>query len=55
MGGQIVSASFLFDQDLPRSAKYCEQKISNKDSYEKISDAMPDFLDASEIMKRLGC
>jgi endonuclease G len=45
----------MFDQDLPKSAKDCEQKISNKDLYEQISYAMPKFLDASEIMKRLGC
>jgi endonuclease G len=49
------SASFMFDQDLPKSAKYCEQKISNKDLNDQISYAMPKFLDASEIMKRLGC
>jgi endonuclease G len=49
------SASFMFDQYLPKSAKYCEQKVSNKDLNDQISYAMPKFLDASEIMKRLGC
>jgi endonuclease G len=49
------SASFMFDQDLPRSAKYCEQIISNKDLYAKISYSMPNFSDANEILKRLGC
>jgi endonuclease G len=44
----------MFDQDLPKSAKYCDQKVSNKDLNEQISYVMPKFLDASEIMKRLG-
>ena len=50
-----ISASFMFDQDLPKSAKFFEQKISNKVMNEKIAYAMPNFSDASEIMKRLGC
>ena len=43
------SASFLFDQDLPKNAKYCDQKVSNKYMNGKIYHAMPNFSDASEL------
>lgn len=49
------AASFLFDQDLPRKAKYCEQKISNKELNVKIPYTMPKFTDSSKVLKRLGC
>jgi len=49
------SASFLFDQDLPRNAKYCEQKVSNKDMNNKLPYSMPKLIDSNKILKRLGC
>lgn len=49
------SASFLFDQDLPRNIKYCDQKISNRDLNDKITYSMPIFTDSNKIFKRLGC
>lgn len=49
------SASFLFDQDLPRNANYCEQMIKNKELNGIISYAMPSFSDSTKILKRLGC
>jgi endonuclease G len=49
------AASFLFDQDLPRNANYCEQKTSNKNLNTKIPYAMPNFSDSTEVLKRLGC
>ncbi|WP_159820616.1 DNA/RNA non-specific endonuclease [Colwellia sp. 20A7] len=48
-------ASFLFDQDLPRSAKYCEQMIKNKELNDIISYAMPSISDSPKILERLGC
>lgn len=48
-------ASFLFDQDLPRNAKYCEQMIKNKELNGIISYTMPSFSDSTKIYKRLGC
>lgn len=49
------SASFIFDQDLPKNAKYCDQIMCNKEMNKKILYTMPNFSDASEIMTRLGC
>lgn len=49
------SASFLFDQDLPRKSNYCDQKISNKELNMKIQYKMPAFNDSIKIMQRLGC
>ena len=49
------SASFLFDQDLPRNTNHCDQKISNKDLNVKVPYYMPSFTDSSKILKRLGC
>jgi endonuclease G len=49
------SVSFMFDQDLPKDSKYCEQKISNKDLNSKIFYTMPIFSDSNEILDRLGC
>jgi endonuclease G len=49
------SASFLFDQDLPRNTKYCQQMIKNKELNGIISYAMPSFSDSTKILKRLGC
>ncbi|ARD43825.1 DNA/RNA non-specific endonuclease [Colwellia sp. PAMC 21821] len=49
------AASFIFDQDLPRKADYCNQKVSNKDLNAKVPFTMPDFTDSKEILNRLGC
>ena len=49
------AASFVFDQDLPKSANYCDQKTSNKDLNLSIPYAMPAFTDSTKILKRLGC
>ena len=49
------AASFVFDQDLPRNASYCDQKTANKDLNLNIQYAMPKFTDSTEVLKRLGC
>jgi endonuclease G len=49
------AASFVFDQDLPRGGKYCEQKISYKDMNSNMPYSMPSLVDSSKILQRLGC
>lgn len=49
------SASFIFDQELPRKAKYCQQHISNKKMNKSIPYSMPSFTDSTLILKQLGC
>jgi endonuclease G len=49
------SASFIFDQDLPKIAKYCEQKISYQEMNNKIPYSMPNLIDSNTILQRLGC
>jgi endonuclease G len=49
------AASFVFDQDLPRDANYCDQKISNKDMNTKIPYWMPNFTDSTKVLQRLSC
>lgn len=49
------AASFIFDQDLPKNAKYCEQQISNQNMNKAIPYSMPNFTDSTQILKRLGC
>lgn len=47
--------SFLFDQDLPRKARYCDQMVSNASMNSHIPYSMPVFRESKELIKRLGC
>lgn len=49
------AASFMLDQDLPRAAKYCEQKNSIQQLKEKVPYALPNLVDSNELLQRLGC
>lgn len=49
------AASFIFDQNLPRKADYCQQKTNNKALQAEVPFAIPSFTDSIEILKRLGC
>jgi endonuclease G len=49
------AASFMFDQDLPRNANYCEQTLSNEVLNLVIPFGMPSFVNSVEVLKRVGC
>ncbi|WP_199527608.1 DNA/RNA non-specific endonuclease [Pseudoalteromonas sp. bablab_jr004] len=49
------SASFIFDQNLSKNAKYCEQITSNQQINKMLKYSMPKFNDSKEIAKRIGC
>ncbi|MBU2977104.1 DNA/RNA non-specific endonuclease [Alteromonas sp. C1M14] len=49
------AASFLFDQDLPRAANYCDSLVKNRDMNNAVGFTMPDFVDAKSIVQLVGC
>ncbi|MCP4587020.1 DNA/RNA non-specific endonuclease [Pseudoalteromonas sp.] len=49
------SASFIFDQDLPKSAQYCDQITSNMQVNKMLKYSMPKFKDSKELTQRIGC
>lgn len=49
------SASFVFDQDLPRTADFCNQATTYSELKKLIPYSMPNLHDSKSILQRLQC
>lgn len=49
------AASFIFDQDLPRSAHFCSSIVTRNEVMKAIDFEIPKYKDSSKIISILGC